>query len=83
MDQLQRLASELQAAVLREVTGHDASAAARWADELVEETFSEVPRLFILRIYLDEIQKKAPRSSAFADKIEIIRNMISSHGKLR
>ncbi|GAA5013042.1 hypothetical protein GCM10025794_01250 [Massilia kyonggiensis] len=76
MDQLQCLASDLKLAVLREVTGHNAVATARWVDDLVEETFSEAPRLFILRIFLDEIQKKAPPSHALAEKIEVIKRMV-------
>lgn len=49
MDELQRLAFDLQLMVLREVTGHDADAAAMWTDELVDETFAEKPRLRLLR----------------------------------
>jgi hypothetical protein len=76
MDELQRLASDLQMLVLREVTGHDADTAAMWANELVEETFAEKPRLPLLRVYLDEIEKKATRARALRDQIEAVRRAI-------
>lgn len=76
MDELQRLAYDLQKIVLREVTGHDADTAAMWADELVDETFAENPRLLLLRVCLDEIEKKATRASDLRDQIEAVRRAI-------
>lgn len=76
MDELQRLACDLQKLVLREVTGHDADAAAMWVDELVDETFAEKPRLPLLRVYLDEIEKKATRARDLRDQIEAVRREI-------
>lgn len=76
MDELQRLASDLQMLVLREVTGHDADTAAMWANKLVEETFAEKPRPPLLRVYLDEIEKKATRARALRDQIEAVRRAI-------
>ena len=76
MDELQRLATELEMMVLREVTGHDADTAAMWAEELVDEAFAEQPRLPLLRIYVNEIEKKATRVRALRDRIEAVRQAI-------
>jgi len=76
MDELQRLVTELEMSVLCEVTGHDASTAAMWAEQLVDEAFAEQPRLLLLRIYIDEIEKKATRARDLRDKIEAVRQAI-------
>lgn len=76
MDELQRLVTELEMLVLRDVTGHDASTAAMWAEQLVGEAFAEQPRLLLLRIYIDEIEKKATRARDLRDKIEAVRQAI-------
>lgn len=76
MDELQCLVFDLQMMVLREVTGHDADAAAMWANELADEVFAEKPRLPLLRIYLDEIEKKATRARDLRDQIEAVRRAI-------
>ncbi|KAB8049585.1 hypothetical protein GCN78_16980 [Janthinobacterium rivuli] len=76
MDELQRLVTELEMMVLREVTGHDADTAAMWAEELVDEAFAEQPRLPLLRIYVNEIEKKATRARALRDLIESVRQAI-------
>jgi hypothetical protein len=47
-----------------------------WADELVGETFAEKPQLPLLRIYLDEIEKKATRARDLRNQIEAVRMAI-------
>ena len=77
MDELQQLAVDLQLTVMREVTGHDAISAWEWVDDLVEEAFMEVPRPLYLRIFLDEVQKRASRSREILDKIEAIKKLLA------
>lgn len=77
MDQLQQLASDLEMAVLREVEGHDRDAAASWADDLVEETFAAAPRWSLLKIYLDEIEKKTFRTGEVRTLIDAIRRLLA------
>jgi len=77
-DQLQRLVYDLQRTVIREVTGHDALIAADWAEDAMEETFVDTPRSSVLRIYLDEIHKRAPHSREIVEIIETIKHLIVS-----
>lgn len=76
MDDLQRLATNLQTIVLREILGHDADVAAMWAEELVDEAYAEQPRLPLLRIYVEEIEKKATRARDLRDQIEAFRQAL-------
>jgi hypothetical protein len=78
MDDLQRHATELQMAVLREIKGYDAEAAREWADDVVEESFAEVPGPSRLRVYLNEIEKKVPYSAReLCEQIDAIRSLIA------
>lgn len=77
MDELQRRVYDLQLSVIREVTGHDSIEARQWADDAMDEAFEVSPRAYLLRIYLDEILKKAPRSRELIEKVESIKQMIA------
>lgn len=81
MDELRRLATDLQMMVLREVVGHDAHAAAMWAEELVDEAYAEQPQLPLLRIYISEIEKKASRDRDLRDQIDAFRQALVYRGK--
>jgi hypothetical protein len=47
-----------------------------WAAQLVGEAFAEQPRLLLLRIYIDEVEKKATRARDLGNKIEAVRQAI-------
>lgn len=72
------MAVRLQLAVTNEVRGHNAIDAADWADEVLEETFADSPRSRYLRIYLDEVEKRAPRSYEVLANVESIKNFLDS-----
>jgi hypothetical protein len=76
LNQLRRLASDLEMAVIREVRGHDRVAAAGWADDLVEEAFAAAPRPSLLKIYLNEIEKKLFTTPESRELIEVLRRLI-------
>jgi len=81
MDELQKMAFKLQLAVTNEVSGHNAIDAAGWADEVVEEASAESPRSRYLRIYLDEVEKRTPRSHEVLANIESIKQWLLNEGK--
>lgn len=75
------MAVRLQLAVSNEVMGHNAIGAADWAEEVLEETFADYPRFRYLRIYLDEVEKRAPRSYEVLANVESIKNFLDSEEK--
>jgi hypothetical protein len=81
MNELQKMAVQLQLTVTMVVRGHNAIEAADWADEVVEEAFAESPRCRYLRIYLDEVEKRAPRSHEVLANIESIKHLLHNKGK--
>lgn len=74
------MAVKLQLAITNEVRGHNAIEAAEWVDEVVEEAFSDSPRSIYLKIYLDEVEKRASRSHEILGYIESIKNWLYNEG---
>ena len=44
----------------------------------MDEVFNEIPKKYLLQIYLDEILKKAPYSARIQEKVETIKQLLGS-----
>lgn len=71
-DQLQAMLQDLQVLVVKHVSAMDAPAAEQWMEDALDEAYSEAPRPAMLRIFLGEIRKKAPRSAEIGGGIDAI-----------
>lgn len=74
--QVQKLLFELQEHWHAEEIGHDTWIAMGWLDDAVDEAFLHFPRVFHLRIFMHEVEKRAPRSREIRDRIDIILSLL-------
>jgi len=77
-DQLQAMLQNLQGLVLQHVTALDAPAAEQWMEDALDEAYSGAPRPSMVKIFLAEIRKKAPRSHQIGESIDAIEQLLDS-----
>jgi len=77
-DQLQAMLRDLQGLVWQHVTAIDAPAALQWMEDALDEAYSDVPRASLVKIFLAEIRKKAPRSLQIGESIDAIEQLLHS-----
>lgn len=75
-ERIQKLLHELQESWRSEEVGFDTWIAMGWLDDALDEAFSDFPRVFHLRIFINEVEKRAPRSREIRDRIDLILSLL-------
>lgn len=73
---VQQLLLTLQEGWSAHETGSDTWIAMGWLDDAVEEAMRDFPRVLHLRIFMNEAEKRAPRSTKIRDQIDAILSLL-------